>query len=419
MNDVRTRMLHMARAARRAARTLAAAGSGVKQRALAGMAEAIEGRTEAILTANAEDLDAARRAGVTGALLDRLALDPRRVADMARGLRDIANLPDPIGEVEHETVRPNGLRVGRMRVPLGVIGMVYESRPNVTADAAGLCLKAGNAVILRGGSEAHGSNQAIGRAVSEGVRGAGLPAESVQVVPTPDREAVTELLTLEGMLDCVIPRGGQAFLRWVAETATVPVIQHGEGNCHVFVDASADPDRAADIAFNAKVQRPGVCNAMETLLVHHDVAGALLPKLGARLREAGVEVRACERARPLLPGAEAASERDWATEYLDLILAVRVVDDLDAALDHIAAYGTGHTEAIVTAAYAHAERFLREVDAAAVMVNASTRFSDGAQFGLGAEIGISTQKLHARGPMGVRELTTTKFVVRGQGQVRA
>ncbi len=419
MANLREQMTDLARKAQRAARVLGAAGSDRKNRALQAMADAVTGGQSRILAANGRDLEAARAAGLSGALLDRLTLNDRRLRDMAAGLLEIAALPDPVGEVDQEITRPNGLRVGRMRVPLGVIGMVYEARPNVTADAAGLCLKAGNAVILRGGSEALHSNQAIGGLVSEAVREAGLPAEAVQVVATPDRKAVEELLTLEGWIDCVIPRGGRDFLRWVAETATVPVIRHGEGNCHVYVDQTADPKMAEEIVFNAKVQRPGVCNAAETLLVHASEAPGLFPALLPRLVSAGVELRGCERTRALFPEAKAATEADWATEFLDLILAVKVVEDFDAALNHIARYGTGHSEAIVTSDYFRAERFLREVDAAAVLVNASTRFTDGGQFGLGAEIGISTQKLHARGPMGVRELTTTKFVVRGQGQIRS
>jgi len=417
MGTLMEEMQGLGRRAQAAARALARAGAGDKDRALKAMAEAVTAGRGEILAANAEDVKAAKAAGLTGAMLDRLTLDPKRVAEMAAGLQEVAALPDPVGGVEQEIVRPNGMRVGRMRVPLGVIGMVYEARPNVTADAAGLCLKAGNAVILRGGSEAVRSNRAIGEALAAGLKTTSLPADAVQVVTTPDRQAVTELLKLQGLVDCVIPRGGREFLKWVAETATVPVIRHGEGNCHVYVDDPVDLAMAAAIVFNAKVQRPGVCNALETLLVHAAVAPHLLPSLCARLAEAGVELRGDEAVRRFYP-AKPANELDWATEYLDLILAIRVVPDLDAALEHIASYGSGHSEAIVTSDYARAERFLREVDAAAVLVNASTRLVDGGQFGLGAEIGISTQKLHARGPMGVRELTTTKFVVRGQGQIR-
>ncbi len=416
--SVRDTVLAQAKAAREAARVMARASAEQKDRALLAMAEGLEAGQDKVLKANELDLEAAKSAELSGALLDRLILNPRRVRAMADGLRELVALPDPVGGLESEWVRPSGLRVGRMRVPLGVIGMVYEARPNVTADAAGLCLKSGNAVILRGGSESLHSNRAIGELVARSLAQSGLPEAAVQVIATADRQAVTELLTLDGWIDCVIPRGGNKLLKWVAETATVPVIQHGEGNCHVYVDQPADLAMAAEIVFNAKVQRPGVCNAAETLLVHEGVAAAFLPGMLARLAAAKVELRGDEAVRKLYPAAKPATEQDWATEYLDLILAVRVVPGLDAALDHVARYGSGHSEAIVTSEYVHAERWLREVDAAAVLVNASTRLVDGGQFGLGAEIGISTQKLHARGPMGLRELTTTKFVVRGQGQIR-
>ncbi|MCK5218224.1 glutamate-5-semialdehyde dehydrogenase [bacterium] len=408
----------MAKRAKKAARIMAAAGTAAKNLALQNMAQTIESRQAEILKANGEDLAAARQAGISGALLDRLTLNGTRIREMVKGLREMIELPDPIGEVEMERVRPNGLRVGRMRVPLGVLGMVYEARPNVTADAAGLCIKSGNAVILRGGSEAIRSCRAIGQCVTEAVQAAGLPSEAVQVVETTDRQAVTELITLDGLIDCVIPRGGRAFLQWVARTATVPVIRHGDGNCHVYIDSPVDMEMAVKIAVNSKVQRPGVCNAAETLLVHAEVAPRILPVLLSRFSEAGVELRGCQRTREIYPAAQPAKEDDWMTEYLDMILAVRVIENMTAAMDHIAQYGSGHSEAIVTSDYMHAERWLREVDASSVLVNASTRFTDGGQFGLGAEIGISTQKLHARGPMGIRELTTTKFIVRGQGQIR-
>lgn len=417
--SVRDTVLAQAKAAKEAGRGMARASAAQKDRALLAMAEGLEAGQDKVLKANELDLEAAKSAELSGALLDRLILNPQRVRAMADGLRELVALPDPVGGLESEWVRPSGLRVGRMRVPLGVIGMVYEARPNVTADAAGLCLKAGNAVILRGGSESLHSNRAIGELVARSLAQSGLPGAAVQVIATADRQAVTELLTLDGWIDCVIPRGGNKLLKWVAETATVPVIQHGEGNCHVYVDQPADLAMAAEIVFNAKVQRPGVCNAAETLLVHEGVAAAFLPGMLARLAAAKVELRGDEAVRKLYPAAKPATEQDWATEYLDLILAVRVVPGLDAALDHVARYGSGHSEAIVTSEYVHAERWLREVDAAAVLVNASTRLVDGGQFGLGAEIGISTQKLHARGPMGLRELTTTKFVVRGQGQIRS
>jgi glutamate-5-semialdehyde dehydrogenase len=417
--SLRDDLLKMAQASREAARVLASASSELKNRALRNMADKIEANQAEILSANEKDVNAAKAAGTSGALLDRLTLNEKRIADMAKGLREIAELPDPVGEVENEVVRPNGLRVGRMRVPLGVLGMVYEARPNVTADAAGLCLKSGNAVILRGGTEAAESNRAIGIFVAEGICAAGLPAACVQVVGTTDRKAVAELLKLEGYIDCVIPRGGKKFLQWVAENSLVPVIRHGDGNCHVYIDSHAEIGMAEEIVYNAKVQRPGVCNAVETVLVHSNIASQLLPELLSRLTNAGVEVRGCEKVREIYPAAKAATDEDWKTEYLDLILAVKIVANIQEAIDHIAAFGSGHSEAIVTQDYLHAERFLREVDAAAVLVNASTRFVDGGQFGLGAEIGISTQKLHARGPMGIRELTTMKFIVRGQGQVRS
>lgn len=411
-------LITMAQAARVASRTLATSGSDLKNQALEKMAEYLVAHTEAIQAANKKDLEAAQAGGISGALLDRLTLTPARISAMAEGLKEIAELPDPIGEVEHEIVRPNGLRIGKMRVPIGVLGMVYEARPNVTADAAGLCLKSGNAVILRGGSEASHSNQEIGKWVAIAIEEVGLPAACVQVVTTTDRQAVKTLLTLDGYIDCVIPRGGKQFLKWVGETATVPVIRHGDGNCHVYADASADLDMAADIIFNAKVQRPGVCNAAETLLVHHDLANKLLPVLLPRLEKAGVELRGCERTQKIYAQVKPASNEDYATEFLDLILAIHVVDDLDAAINHIATYGSGHSEAIVTSDYFNAERFINQVDASSVLINASTRFADGGQYGLGAEIGISTQKLHARGPMGIKELTTMKFIVRGQGQIR-
>ena len=408
----------IALAARQAARTLARADADLKNRALVCMAENILAAKNEILAANNEDIRNAQAAGISGAMLDRLSLNDARLQDMARGLREVAALPDPVGEIESESVRPNGMRVGRMRVPLGVVGIVYEARPNVTADAAGLCLKSGNASILRGGSESLASNRALGLAIAAGLRQAGLPGESVQVIPHADREAVVALINQRGLVDCIIPRGGHAFLSWVAEHASVPVIQHGEGNCHVYVDDPTDLAMAEEIIFNAKVQRPGVCNAAETLLVHARTAPAFLPSALSRLTAAGVEIRGCEQTRAIFAAAQPATEADWATEFLELILAVKVVPSLPAALDHIARYGTGHSEAIVTRDYTNAEKFLCEVDAAAVLVNASTRLVDGGQFGLGAEIGISTQKLHARGPMGLRELTSLKFVVRGSGQIR-
>lgn len=407
-----------ARAAKEASRVLALASAKTKQEALLQMARAVEEKRDALLEANRADLERARGRGHPRAFLDRLTLTESRIEEMAVGLRQVAALPDPVGEVVRMWRRPNGMEVGKVRVPLGVIGFIYESRPNVTADAAGLCLKSGNACVLRGGSEALESNAVLAAFLAKAVEKAGLPPEALQFIDVPDREAVEVLLTLDRYVDLVVPRGGEAFVRLVAERATIPVLKHDKGLCHVYVDEDADLGMAQEICLNAKVQRPGVCNAMETLLVHQAVAPALLPPLAARLQEAGVEIRGCPRTRALLPDAHPATEEDWATEYLDLVLSIRVVDDLEAALTHIREYGSGLAEAIVTASYARARRFLYEVDAACVLVNASTRLVDGQQFGMGAELGISTSKLHARGPVGVEELTTTKFLVLGSGQVR-
>ncbi|MDA8419006.1 MAG: glutamate-5-semialdehyde dehydrogenase, partial [Desulfobacteraceae bacterium] len=359
-----------------------------------------------------------RAQGLSAAMLDRLSLTDKAIDSMIAGLKEVAALPDPVGEITEMNRRPNGMLVGRMRIPLGVIGMIYESRPNVTVDAAALCLKAGNAILLRGGSEAIHSNLALAKLMQEVLAGEGIPAAAVQVIPTTDREAVTAMLKLEEHIDLIIPRGGEGLIRFVAENSRIPVLKHYKGVCHIFVDESADLAMACDIVINAKAQRPGVCNALETLLVHRAIAPRALPMLGERLREAQVELRGCPETCALLPYAVPATDADWPAEYLDLILAVRVVDDLDAALDHIARYSSLHTESIITANYANAQRFLREVESSSVMVNASTRFSDGGQFGLGAEIGISTTKLHAYGPMGLKELTTKKFIVYGDGQIR-
>ncbi len=351
-------------------------------------------------------------------MIDRLKLTDAVIEGMAQGLREIAALPDPVGEVVKMWRRPNGLLVGKMRIPLGVIGVIYESRPNVTADAAALCLKAGNAVILRGGSEAINSNLAIARVLQGAMEEAGVPAEAVQVIPFTDRQAVEEMLRLEEYIDVIIPRGGEGLIRFVTERSRIPVIKHYKGVCHIFVDRTADLEMALEICFNAKVQRPGVCNAMETLLVDEGIAPRFLPPMAERFQAAGVELRGCPKTRDIIPGVKEATEEDWYTEYLDLILAVRVVEGIDQAIAHILKYGSKHTEAIITSDYANAQRFLREVDSSTVLVNASTRFSDGYQFGLGAEIGISTTKLHAFGPMGVEDLTTTKFIVYGNGQIR-
>ncbi len=416
--DAAAHVTGKARAAKDAARVLALASTRTKDEALQQMARGLEEKTAAIIEANRADLERGRAAGLTRAFLDRLTLTDARIAEMAGGLRQIAALPDPVGEIVEAWRRPNGIEIARVRVPLGVVGFIYESRPNVTADAAGLCLKSGNAVLLRGGSEALESNAAITRVLAKAVEKAGLPAEAVQVVDTADRAAVMSMLTLDRYIDLIIPRGGEEFVRLVAERATVPVLKHDKGLCHVYVDESADLDMAAAITVNAKAQRVSVCNAAETLLVHAGVAERFLPAVAARLEAAGVELRGCERTRALVPAARPAAESDWDTEYLDYILAVRVVGSFDEAVTHIRRHGSGLAEAIVTSDLRRARRFTQEVDAAAVVVNASTRLVDGSQFGMGAEMGISTSRLHARGPVGVRELTTTKFIVMGDGQVR-
>jgi len=416
--DVRDLVQAKARAARDAARVLALCPTKIKNDALAQMAHGLVEKCPALLEANRVDVERARTRGAARAFLDRLTLTETRIEEMAQGLREIAALPDPVGTLVEAWGRPSGIEITRVRVPLGVVGFIYESRPNVTADAAGLCLKSGNAAILRGGSEAIESNTMIAAVLAKAVDKAGGPADAIQFIDTTDREAVAALLELAGLVDLIIPRGGEEFVRWVAARSRVPVLKHDKGLVHVFVDASADLAMAVAIVLNAKAQRPSVCNALETLLVHREIAPQLLPPLAARLTEAGVELRGCPRTRALVPSIRPATEADWDTEYLDLILAVRVVDDLDAAIAHVQRHGTGLAEAIVTNDLANARRFTREVDAAAVLVNASTRLVDGGQFGMGAEMGISTSRVHARGPVGVRELTTTKFVVLGDGQVR-
>lgn len=416
--DIQTEMLHVARQAKLAARTMARLSSAVKDELLRRMADALERGTAGLLAANEQDLEAGRLKGLAPAMLDRLALDEKRIRAMADGLREVATLPDPVGEITGMWRRPNGIQVGRMRIPLGVIGIVYEARPNVTADAAGLCLKSGNAVILRGGSEAVHSNTAIGALLSAELEDLGLPKAALQVVATTDRAAILELLKLEEEIDLIIPRGGEGLIRFVVEHSRIPVIKHYKGVCHVFVDATADFEMAEKICVNAKVQRPGVCNAMETLLIHKDIAETFVPRIAATLRAQGVELRGCPVTREFAPDVAAAEESDWGAEFLDLILAVKVVDNLDDAIEHIQQYGSLHTETIVTGDYANSQRFLREVNSSVVMVNASTRFSDGNQLGLGAEIGISTTKLHSFGPMGLEDLTTRKFVVLGDGQTR-
>jgi glutamate-5-semialdehyde dehydrogenase len=409
-------VIQKATQAKHAARVLATVSTAVKNAALLAMADALESRAGELLEANQKDLEAAT--GLSKAAVDRLTLNPKRIKEMATGLREVAALPDPVGEITKMWRRPNGMQVGRMRVPIGVIGIIYESRPNVTADAASLCLKSGNAVVLRGGSEAIRSNAAIVRVLGEAGEKAGIPPGAITFIDNPDRQVSTILLKQDTLIDLIIPRGGEGLMQFVNRESTIPVIKHDKGVCHTFVDVSADPAMAEAICFNAKVQRPGTCNAMETLLVHQTIAPSFLPPLLARYREAGVEIRGCPRTVALAPGVKPAAESDWGTEFLDLILAVRVVDDLAQAMDHIARYGSRHSEAIVTQDHGRAMRFLNEVDAAAVFVNASTRLHDGYQFGLGAEIGISTTRIHARGAMGLEELTSTKFIVLGTGQLR-
>jgi len=404
--------------AKKAARRLAFLASSVKNQALSAMADSLEKNTAVILAANAQDMEAARKSGLSNALLDRLLLTEARIEGMADGLRQTAALPDPVGEVPGMWKRPNGLEIGKVRVPLGVIGIIYEARPNVTADAIGLCLKAGNAVILRGGSEAISSNIAITRILTQAAEAAGIPQGAINLIEITDRSAVDYMMKMNRYLDVIIPRGGAGLIRTVVENSSVPVIETGSGVCHTFVDETADLAMAQAIAFNAKVSRPGVCNSMETLLVHEAVAADFLPAMLARYHDAGVELRGCEKTRLYHPAVLPATEEDWATEYHDLILSVKVVSSIDEAMDHIDLYSTRHSEAIVTSDYFNARRFQREVDAAAVYVNASTRFTDGGEFGFGAEIGISTQKLHARGPMGLPELTSIKYIVFGDGQIR-
>jgi glutamate-5-semialdehyde dehydrogenase len=412
-----TSLPELGRRAKQASLALALASSRTKDAALNAAADLLVERTPEILSANASDVGRADDGGVPAAVIDRLRLSEARVAAMAGGLRQVAGLADPVGEVVEGWVRPNGLRIEKVRVPLGVVAIIYENRPNVTSDAAGLCLKSGNAAFLRGSSGALASNQAVAAALREGFARAGLPEDCLVLVEDTSHESVREFMRLRGVIDCLVPRGGPSLIQAVLENATVPYVIDGDGNCHLYVDASADLDMALALLVNGKTQRPSVCNATESLVVHRDVASKFLPAAAAALP--GVRLVGDETARDLVPTMEPAGEEDWGKEYLDLVLSVRVVDDLDAAIAHIQRYSSGHTEAIVTTDLVSAQRFTREVDAAAVMVNASTRFTDGEQFGFGAEIGISTQKLHARGPMGLRELTTTKYIVTGSGQVRA
>ena len=408
----------MAGDAKAASRGLRSLKREQKDDALLRMAEKLVAHRETIATENQKDLSAAKDADLSAAMLDRLTLNDEVIGAMADGLREVAALPDPVGAYSGMWKRPNGLLVGRVRIPLGVIGFIYESRPNVTVDAAALCLKAGNAVILKGGSEAIHSNMALGKLLTEALNETGISEKAVQVIPTTERTAVNALISLDDDVDVIIPRGGEGLIRFVAEHSRVPVLKHYKGVCHIYVDQSASFEMAKDICFNAKVQRPGVCNALETLLVHEDAAPDFLPEMAKQYEEASVEIRGCPKTIDLAPGAVPATESDWPAEFLDLVLAVKVVGSMDEALDHIETYGSQHTEAIITNDYERSQRFLAQVDSSVVLVNASTRFNDGNQLGLGAEIGINTSKLHAFGPMGLEELTTTKFVVYGQGQIR-
>ncbi|MFH1597172.1 MAG: glutamate-5-semialdehyde dehydrogenase [Pseudomonadota bacterium] len=409
---------HMAQEARQAARKLGSLSRGVKDRVILRVAELLRERQAMIQGENLRDVTAAQSQGHPAAFIDRLTLSGKVMDSMIQGLREVAALPDPVGAVTGMWVRPNGLKVGRQRIPLGVIGFIYESRPNVTVDAAALCLKSGNAVILKGGKEAIHSNLALTRVMQDALAEAAAPAAAVQIIPSVEREATLELLKQDELVDLIIPRGGEGLIRFVAENSRIPVLKHYKGVCHIFVDETAGLGMAETVCFNAKVQRPGVCNAMETMLVHQGVAQAFIPPMFTRFRQAGVELRGCPGTLKIDPQATPAREADWGCEFLDLILAVKVVPDLDAALDHIARYSSNHTEAIITQDYTQAQRFLKEVDSSVVLVNASTRFNDGGELGLGAEIGINTSKLHAFGPMGLEELTTTKFIVYGDGQIR-
>lgn len=412
-------ILTIAKKAKEASRKLITLGSDEKASVLKKMAEALRDNAVMLKEKNAVDIKKAKASGLSGAMIDRLTLTDKVIEGMAVALTEIAELPDPIGSITNMSTRPNGLMVGRMRIPLGVVAMIYESRPNVTADAVGLCLKSGNAVILRGGSEAFNSNLAIAGILKKTLGESGINPDIIGFIPVTDRAAINELLKLEDYIDVVIPRGGEGLIRTVVENSRIPVLKHYKGVCHIYVDSEADQDKAYRICFNAKVQRPGVCNAMETLLVHEDMADIFLPEMIAMFEKAGVEIRGCTKTRAIVPSVKKkATEADWYEEYVDLILAVRVVGSLDEAIDHIEKYGSNHTEAIITENYTKAMRFLKEVDSSTVLVNASTRFSDGSQFGLGAEVGISTSKIHAYGPMGIEGLTIEKFVCLGDGQIR-
>jgi glutamate-5-semialdehyde dehydrogenase len=416
--DIKQYVSDKAKKAKAASRALANISTEIKNNALFKMASGLEAESAKLLAENKKDLDAAAQKGLSKAMIDRLTLNPERILAMADGLREIAALPDPVGEVLGIRRRPNGMEVGKMRVPIGLIGIIYESRPNVTADTAALCLKSGNGVILRGGSEAVHSNTAIVQVLSMAGAEAGIPGGAVSFIENPDRACVMEMLKLNGIIDLIIPRGGEGLIRMVSENSTIPVIKHDKGVCHVYVDSKADLSMAEEICFNAKVQRPGTCNAMEAMLVHQDVAKKFLPAVINRMKMAGVEIRGDAKTRAIVPDIKEATDKDWDTEYNDLILNVKTVASMEEAMEHIAAHGSQHSEAIVTNDYRNAHRFQREVDASAVFVNASTRLNDGFEFGLGAEIGISTTRIHARGPMGLEELTSTKFIIYGNGQIR-
>ncbi len=418
MGEVKSLIADMAKRAKEASRKVAILSTDLKNKVLLSTAQRLLDSKNSLQEENKKDLENGRKKGLSDAFLDRLELSDKVIESMAQGLKEVASFPDPVGEVTRMWKRPNGLLVGRVRIPLGVIGMIYESRPNVTIDAAGLCLKAGNAVILKGGSDAINSNIALSRILQDALSEFGVPQEAVQVIPTTDRSAVTELLSREEEIDLIIPRGGEGLIRFVVENSKIPVLKHYKGVCHCYVDEDADIDMAVEICFNSKVQRPGVCNAMEGMLVHEKIAKKFLPRIGERFKEAGVEIRGCPKTLSILPYAVEAKEEDWGEEFLALKLVVKVVSSMDEAMKYIEKYGSNHTEAIITKDYQRARRFLNEVDASLVLVNASTRFNDGGQLGLGAEIGISTSKLHAYGPMGLEELTTTKFIAFGDGQIR-
>jgi glutamate-5-semialdehyde dehydrogenase len=416
--DIKQYVAEKAERAKAASRALANISTEIKNNALFKMAAGLENEAARLISENRKDLMEAEKKGLSKAMIDRLTLNPDRIKAMSDGLREVAALPDPVGEVLRMWRRPNGMEVGRMRVPIGLIGIIYESRPNVTADSAALCLKSGNGVLLRGGSEAVHSNTAIVEALSKAGAEAGIPEGAVSFIENPDRACVMEMLKQNRFVDLIIPRGGEGLIRMVSENSTIPVIKHDKGLCHVYVDGKADLAMAEEICYNAKVQRPGTCNAMETMLVHEDVAAVFLPSVIGRMKKAGVEIRGCAKTKAVVPDISEATDADWDTEYNDLILNVKTVSSMEEAMEHIAAHGSQHSEAIVTNDYQNARRFQREVDASAVFVNVSTRLNDGFEFGLGAEIGISTTRIHARGPMGLEELTSTKFIVLGNGQIR-